>query len=136
RRAARVGRVDGGDAGHSTDAGGTTLPDGRVCTFEICGDHIDQNCDGHDEACGDNDHDGVQACCPNPGTATCPYNPVCDCDDTQMPVYPPIGTLPGGVELCDGLDNNCNGRVDESAACCAGCAGMGDRGDICLDDGS
>ena len=30
-----------------------------------------------------------------------------DCDDTQNTVYP------GGVEVCDGLDNDCDGSLDE-----------------------
>ena len=33
-----------------------------------------------------------------------------DCDDTRNFVYP------GATELCDGLDNNCNGDIDEDAA--------------------
>jgi hypothetical protein len=32
-----------------------------------------------------------------------------DCDDTHASVHP------GAPEICDGLDNNCNGRVDEAA---------------------
>jgi hypothetical protein len=30
-----------------------------------------------------------------------------DCDDTQASAHP------GGIELCDGLDNDCNGQTDE-----------------------
>ncbi len=33
-----------------------------------------------------------------------------DCDDTHATVYP------GAPELCDGLDNNCNGQIDEGCA--------------------
>ena len=33
-----------------------------------------------------------------------------DCDDTQSTVYP------GGIEICDGLDNDCNGLFDEGTA--------------------
>ncbi len=33
-----------------------------------------------------------------------------DCDDTDSTIYP------GANELCDGLDNNCDGQIDESAA--------------------
>jgi hypothetical protein len=49
------------------------------------------------------------------GDGFCPADDECessslepgDCDDTEATVYP------GGEELCDGLDNDCNGQVDE-----------------------
>src|SRR5206468_3507457 len=33
-----------------------------------------------------------------------------DCDDTSA------AALPGGTEICDGVDNDCNGVVDDGAA--------------------
>ncbi|MFT4976357.1 MAG: hypothetical protein ACI8S6_002254, partial [Myxococcota bacterium] len=33
-----------------------------------------------------------------------------DCDDDDAAVFP------GAEELCDGLDNNCDGAIDEDAA--------------------
>ena len=98
--------------------------------YEICGDRIDQNCDRHDESCGDNDRDGIQACMAG-------QDPLsgCDCDDEHDTVRPPLGMVAGAREICDGIDNDCNGRIDESAACCAGCASLGadraTRADIC-----
>ena len=37
-----------------------------------------------------------------------------DCDDTNAAVYP------GAPELCDGLDNDCNGKVDDVTPPCTG----------------
>jgi hypothetical protein len=70
---------------------------------EVCGD------DAHDEDCdestvGDRDADGdgaIDALCCN-GT-TCGT----DCNDARADVRP------GGTEVCDGLDQDCNGTVDE-----------------------
>jgi hypothetical protein len=52
--------------------------------------------DSSDPSCQDVDGDGVVA--------------AQDCDDRNVRVYP------GAVELCDGIDNNCNGQVDENAS--------------------
>ena len=57
----------------------------------------------------DNDKDGRKG--PIPGHA--PGSPgACgdDCDDTSAAAYP------GAVELCDGVDNDCNGVVDDGAS--------------------
>jgi len=101
--------------------------------YEICGDHIDQDCDHEDESCGDNDRDGIQACRPG-------EDPIggCDCDDTRMDVRPIVGSTPGAPEVCDDIDNDCNGRVDESAECCDACSSLGAdfmRADVCTVEG-
>ncbi len=61
---------------------------------EICGDGIDQNCDGADQLCPediDNDGDGLTE---NQG----------DCNDSVATIFP------GAVETCgDGIDQDCNG---------------------------
>jgi hypothetical protein len=101
--------------------------------IEICGDRIDQNCDGRDTSCGDGDRDGIAACRPGED----PLSGSCDCDDDRADVRPPFGTLPGAMEFCDSVDNDCNGRVDEHAECCSGCDALGDareRADICTVD--
>ena len=86
---------------------------------ELC-DGLDNDCDGtiDDAADGavtwyaDADHDGygdlaeaIVACDAPDGYVTDPT----DCDDTQGEVHP---THP---EVCDGLDNDCDGRVDLDA---------------------
>ena len=114
------------DAGRR-DSGGVCVP-----SVEICGDRMDQNCDGHDTSCGDTDMDGVQACRAGDDLTRG------DCDDSTMAVRPPVGTVAGAPEICDGLDNDCNTRIDESAMCCEGCASLGAdriRADICTTDG-
>lgn len=129
----------GMDGGGGTDAFvsgrvdvGAGLDGGCIPTFEICGDHIDQDCNGHDASCGDNDHDSFQACRADADLT------MCDCDDTHADTYPPHGTLPGGAEACDGRDNDCDGRIDEAAACCPACMALGEttRGDVCTVGGA
>ncbi len=65
---------------------------------EICGDGIDNNCNGQvDEDCSsgiDRDKDG--------------YDNDVDCDDYNSSIHP------GAKEICgDKIDNNCNGLIDE-----------------------
>lgn len=69
----------------------------RPGQHEICGDAVDQDCDGYDPPC-DDDRDGFNE---DEG----------DCDDTQWSVRPEA------LETCgDGIDQDCNGadlRCDE-----------------------
>lgn len=63
---------------------------------ELCGDEIDNNCDGLVDAGDDLDNDGYT---PEQG----------DCDDCNPNVHP------GAFELCgNDIDDNCNGQVDEA----------------------
>jgi len=82
---------------------------------EIC-DGIDNNCDGNiDEGIGqiyyvDSDGDGfgdsnnsISACAIPSGFVA----NATDCDDSNNNSYP------GNTEICDGMDNNCDGVIDE-----------------------
>jgi beta propeller repeat protein len=80
---------------------------------EIC-DGIDNNCDGGiDEIPNylDSDGDGygnslnlvIRSCNPPPGYVRTPG----DCNDSNAAIHP------GAAEVCDGVDNNCNGQIDE-----------------------
>lgn len=92
-----------------------------VCTplpQKICNDNDDcttDSCDPVTAACTftpvtlDLDGDGHRA--PKPGFA--PGAPgACgdDCDDRSAAAHP------GGIEVCDGVDNDCNGQIDDGAA--------------------
>jgi len=68
--------------------------------LEECNDK-DDDCDGliDNDLSWDADEDGVNSLssCLNPG----------DCDDTNPEIYP------DHTEICDGIDNNCDGKIDD-----------------------
>ena len=104
----------GADASDCDDGDATISPEG----VEVC-DELDNNCDGQtDEGVQstwyvDQDGDGygqdnltLLACTLRPGYAADPG----DCDDGAVTVYP------GADEWCNGLDDNCDGNIDENSA--------------------
>ncbi len=105
-----------------------TNPDIRPGASEICNNGIDENCSGvADEGCVpcDLDGDGYERFdekhhCPSD---TYPVSQPLDCDDLNAAVHPeltsPCGGQEGGdptcalLQLCDGIDNDCDGEIDE-----------------------
>ncbi len=119
-----------------------------VPSVEICDDGLDNDCDGEvDEGCGlpcadDADCPADQFCragqcidaCGCASDADCPMGHVCedcmcvpaceedadgdgfcapeDCDDRNPAVHP------YAADVCDGLDNDCDGEVDEGCDVC------------------
>src|SRR6266446_1198667 len=63
--------------------------------------------------CPDADHDGYLAC-------------QGDCDDANPAVHP------GADEICDGLDNNCNGRVDDLGTTTCGVGACARTVQVCV----
>ena len=73
---------------------------------EVC-DGLDNNCNGQvDEGFADTDQDGL-ANCIDPDDDNDGDPDETDCAPTNPEMYT------GGIESCDGLDNNCNGKIDE-----------------------
>ncbi len=89
------------------NTGGNCTP-----TAEICGDNLDNDCDGIiDNGCGGECQPGETQEC-GTGVGACTFGTQsCGTDGTW-------GDCLGGVqpvaEVCDGVDNNCDGQVDES----------------------
>jgi hypothetical protein len=73
---------------------------------EVADNGVDDDCDGTTDAGIDADGDGVDSSE--------------DCDDGDATVYP------SAYEACDGVDNDCNGAIDESSECSSGGGGGGD----------
>ncbi|MFZ5364614.1 MAG: putative metal-binding motif-containing protein, partial [Patescibacteria group bacterium] len=94
---------------------------------EVCGDGVDNNCDGHvDEFCGGGPICGNGICEAGENNLTCPadcpgpvdadgdgFDNTIDCNDANFNIHP------GAVELCNGLDDDCDSVTDE------GCCGNG-----------
>lgn len=115
---------DDGDGVADADCGGEDCDDTDPRTAggaeEVC-DHIDNDCDGEvDEQTVQNiwyldeDGDGWGVVI---GSALASCNPLAgrasrfgDCDDTNNAIHPEV------TEYCDGLDNDCDGVVDEGAS--------------------
>ena len=87
---------------------------------ELCDDaNVDENCDGAADDAGatgestwyaDADGDGFGDAATAQTACDAPPNTIADgtdCDDAHAEA------LPGGSELCDGLDNDCNGTADD-----------------------
>src|SRR5690554_3499493 len=100
-------------------------PDIYPGALEVCGNGIDENCDGQDAICPQNctdlDGDGYG---PAGQNSDCPREGV-DCDDTDASVNP------GAEEVCNGIDDNCDGRIDECESAEASCSGSA-PGDACV----
>lgn len=93
-------------AGRCVLAPGVTCDDGDECTADSC-DPLTAAC-ANTPVTFDQDGDGYRG----PRSGFEPGAPgACgdDCDDTSPDAHP------GGIEICDGVDNDCNGVIDDDA---------------------
>ncbi len=109
---------DAGEARDYADDGDCddSDPDTSPGQGEVPDDGIDQDCSGGDTCYADADDDGYRQTasevidsddldCEDSGEAGLDV-PTGDCDDADGTSYP------GGEEVCDGLDNDCDGQTD------------------------
>jgi MYXO-CTERM domain-containing protein len=75
---------------------------------ELCGDEVDQNCNGLPDDTGLTCRVGSGACLVQ-GTLKCPSGGTAQCDTAQ---------LEPTAETCNGVDDDCDGQIDEGSALC------------------
>ncbi len=97
------------------EGGSWSQCDAREPIPEICGNGFDDNCDTWvDEECecsdGETQPCGVALGICEQGLQTCRDGRWGQCE----------GAFEGNVEICDGLDNDCDGSVDNGVLCAAG----------------
>ena len=86
---------------------------------ELCNE-LDDDCDGEI----DNGFEGKGASC-ELGVGACNRGGhlVCNADGDAVECDAPV-VVPAVIELCDGVDNDCDGRIDNEAACPAAASGV------------
>lgn len=104
-----ITNVFGSCSGQRLCDGGSLTCIGDVPKAEVC-NNTDDDCDGQiDEGLGDFDQDGTPDCLDDDDDDDGALDPV-DCG----PLDP--GTYPGAPEICDNVDNDCNGVPDDPGA--------------------
>jgi len=121
-----------GYAAQGTDCDDTN-PGVNPSAAEVC-DHVDNNCNGQVDMADpaldvssahtfylDADHDGYGAAATTQVACDAPAGYVAmggDCNDGNQAAHP------GGIEVCDGADNDCDGGADGTAASPNQCAAL------------
>ena len=96
---------DGGPDGPGSKTGAFSLDEGNTWMDDVNTGHLAFEISGVLGTCTDADGDGFGN--GDNGNSACPNGTAIDCDDTNA------GINPGATEVCDGLDNDCDGIVGD-----------------------
>ncbi|MBI3450399.1 MAG: hypothetical protein HY049_15975 [Acidobacteria bacterium] len=125
--------------GACSSSGSRTCQGGQLVDSCVAGTPVPETCDGIDNNCDGSIDDGIAAVATTCGVGACASSGSRTCQGGQLVDSCVAGTP--APEICNGVDDDCNGEVDESdpgggQSCSTGLPGVCSEGTTTCQSGS